>query len=302
MKHLSRISLTVLAVAAILVTSLVGCSPSATTTSTTTEAGVGVVKAKERLVLATTTSLYDTGLWAVLEPRFEAKYNVELDVLYAGTGISIEYGKRGDAAVLAVHDKARELALITDGFALNRYPFAYNYFVIVGPASDPAGIKGLSPEAAFKKLYESKSAPFISRGDASGTHAKEQAIWKAAGYTYTDVQKSGDWYVESGIGMGPALVMAGQKQGYTLADIGTFLAFKAETGLTALVDSGSILLNVYSVIPINPEKLTASKAAMAQNLVDFLISDEIQKLIGEYGVKDYGASLFTPCAGNEPSS
>ena len=293
--------LSVIAAAAILVAGLVGCSPSATT-PTTTEAGVGVVKAKERLVMATTTSLYDTGLWAVLEPRFEAKYNVELDVLYAGTGISIEYGKRGDAAVLAVHDKTRELALIADGFALERYPFAYNYFVIVGPESDPAGIKGLSPEAAFKKLYESKSAPFISRGDASGTHAKEQAIWKAAGYTYADVQKSGDWYVESGIGMGPALVMTGQKQGYTLADVGTFLAFKGETGLVALVDSGSILLNVYSVIPINPEKLTASKAAMAQNLVDFLISDEIQKLIGDYGVKDYGAPLFTPCAGSEPTS
>ncbi len=264
--------------------------------------GVGVLKPKERLVLATTTSLYDTGLWALLEPKFEAKYGVALDVLYAGTGIAIEYGKSGDADVLAVHDKTRELALIADGYALDRYPFAYNYFVIVGPASDPVGIKGLSPEAAFKKLYESKSAPFISRGDSSGTHSKEQAIWKAAGYTYADVQKSGSWYVESGVGMGPALVMAGQKNGYTLSDIGTFLAFKSDTGLVSLVDSGSILLNVYSVVTMNPDKVPGTNAELAQKMVDFMLSDEIQKIIDQYGVKDYGTSLFKACAGHEPTS
>ena len=289
----TQIFLSIIASLLILVSGL-SCSDS--------DSGLGVLKARERLVLATTTSLYDTGLWALLEPKFEAKYNVELDVLYAGTGIAIEYGKRGDADVLAVHDKTRELGLISDGFVADRYPFAFNYFVIVGPASDPAGIRGLSPEAALKKLFDSKSSPFISRGDNSGTHSKEKAIWKAAGFEYTDVQASGDWYVEGGVGMGPALIMAGQKDGYTLSDIGTFLAFKGETGLETIVDSGSIMLNVYSVLPMNSATVSGTNAVMAQNMVDFLLSDEIQKIIGEYGVKDYGVPLFTPCAGNEPTS
>jgi len=206
--------------------------------------GGGILKAQERLKVATTSSLYDTGLWALLEPKFEEKYDVELDVLYANTGIAIEYGKRGDVDALAVHDKARELAFISDGYGTTRSPFAYNYFVIAGPASDPLGLKDLSPEEAFKKLAESKTAKFISRGDDSGTHSKEKAIWKAAGYTYADVQKSGDWYVEAGRGMGPTLVMAGELQGYTLSDIGTFLAFKSDTGLVSVVQKGSIMLNV----------------------------------------------------------
>jgi tungstate transport system substrate-binding protein len=264
--------------------------------------GGGILKAQERLKVATTSSLYDTGLWALLEPKFEEKYDVELDVLYANTGIAIEYGKRGDVDALAVHDKARELAFISDGYGTTRSPFAYNYFVIAGPASDPLGLKDLSPEEAFKKLAESKTAKFISRGDDSGTHSKEKAIWKAAGYTYADVQKSGDWYVEAGRGMGPTLVMAGELQGYTLSDIGTFLAFKSDTGLVSVVQKGSIMLNVYSVIPVNPEKLTTVKYELAQKLVEFLVSDEVQKMIGDYGVKDYGQSLFTPCAGNEPTS
>ena len=288
-----KVYLSILASLLVLVSGL-SCSGS--------DSGVGVLKAQERLVLATTPSLYDTGLWALLEPKFESQYKVELDVLYAGTGIAIEYGKRGDADVLAVHDKTRELGLISDGFVTDRYPFAYNYFVIVGPSSDPAGIKGLSPEAAFKKLFDSKSSPFISRGDNSGTHSKETAIWKAAGLEYADVQASGNWYVESGVGMGPALVIAGQKDGYTLSDIGTFLAFKGETGLEIIVDSGSIMLNVYSVLPMNSTTVSGTNTVMAQNMVDFLLSDPIQKLIGEYGVKDYGSPLFTPCAGNEPTS
>ncbi|MDD4874104.1 MAG: substrate-binding domain-containing protein [Dehalococcoidales bacterium] len=291
MKNVFRISLAILACVAILSGSI-SCSGS----------DVGVLKPQERLVVATTSSLYDTGLWALLEPKFEDKYMVELDVLYANTGIAIEYGKRGDADVLAVHDKARELALITDGYAIDRYPFAYNYFVIAGPASDPAGIKGLSPEAAFKKLFENKTDPFISRGDNSGTHSKEKAIWLAAGFEYADVQKSGSWYVEGGIGMGPALVMAGQLNGYILSDIGTFLAYKGETGLAILVDTGNIMLNVYSIVSLSPTKISGINSTMAQNMVDFLLSDEIQKVIGDYGVKDYGVPLFTPCAGNEPTS
>ncbi len=264
--------------------------------------GVGVLKAQERLKVATTSSLYDTGLWALLEPKFEDKYDVELDVLYANTGIAIEYGKRGDVDVIAVHDKARELTFIEEGYGTTRNVFAYNYFVIAGPESDPLGLKGMSPEDAFKKLADSKTTKFVSRGDDSGTHSKEKAIWKAAGFVYDDIKKSGDWYVEAGRGMGPTLVMAGELQAYTLSDIGTFLAYKSDTKLVPIVEKGSIMLNVYSVIPVNPQKITSVKSELAQKLADFMVSDEVQKMIGDYGVKDYGRSLFTPCAGNEPSS
>ena len=269
--------------------------PSPTPESTS----VSVLTGQGRLRVATTTSLYDTGLWGYLEPMFEKKYNVELDVLYAGSGIALKYGETGDVDVLTVHDKAAELKFIADGFGKDRTVFAYNYFLIVGPADDPAGIKGMSPEDAFKKLAETGSATFISRGDNSGTHSKEKAIWKAAGYEYADIEKAGQWYVEAGQGMGPTLIMAGEKQGYTLTDIGTFLAMESKINLVPIVDQGSILLNVYSVIPVTKTK----KMDMAQNMVIFLTSPEIQKLIGDYGVAQYGQPLFIPCAGQpEPIS
>jgi tungstate transport system substrate-binding protein len=258
--------------------------------------------AKLRVKVATTTSLYDTGLWAILEPIFEKEYGINVDVITGGTGIAIDYGKRGDVDIIVIHDKIRELQFIADGYGTTRNAFAYNYFVIVGPASDPLGLKGLAPEEAFKKLATSGTAKFVSRGDSSGTHSKEQAIWKAAGFDYQTIRNSGAWYVESGQGMGPTLQLAGQKQAYTLSDVGTFLAYKGQTGLTSIVDKGSILLNVYSAIPVNPAKVNVSNSTMAQKMAEWLMSPAIQKVIGDYGVKDYGSPLFTPCAGNEPSS
>jgi len=255
----------------------------------------------QRLRVATTTSLYDTGLWGYLEPMFEEKYNVELDVMYAGTGKALEYGTRGDVDVISVHSKAREEQFVADGYGVQRVPFAYNYFLVVGPAADPASIKGLSPEQAFKKLMETGSWGIVSRGDDSGTHSKEKAIWKAAGYDYAAVQKAGTWYIEAGTGMGSTLMMASEKQAYTLTDMGTYLAYKGKLELVPIVDKGAILLNVYSAIAVNPEKVPGAKIDMANNLIDFLTSPEVQKLIGEYGVKKYGMRLFTPCAGAEPS-
>ena len=252
------------------------------------------------LRVATTTSLYDTGLWGYLEPMFEEQYNVELDVIYANTGMALEYGRKGDVDIITVHAKAREEKFVAEGYGVKRVPFAYNYFLIVGPAADPAGIKGMSPEAAFQKLMETGSGSFVSRGDYSGTHSKEKAIWKAAGYEYEAVTEAGKWYIEAGRGMGPTLLMASEKQGYTLSDMGTFLAYKGKLDLVPIVDKGDILLNVYSAIAINPEKNPKTKIEMANNLISFLTSPEIQKLIGEYGVKKYGMSLFTPCAGAEP--
>ncbi|UCB43301.1 MAG: substrate-binding domain-containing protein [Dehalococcoidales bacterium] len=264
---------------------------------------LGVVAActpQSRLVMATTTSLYDTGLWGYLEPMFEEEYDVELDVLYAGTGKALEWGQRGDVDVVTVHSKSRELQFIADGYGMDRVPFAYNYFLIVGPEDDPAGIKDLTPEAAFQKLMEDGSASFVSRGDDSGTHSKEKAIWAAAGYDYEDVKNAGTWYIEAGIGMGPTLTMAHEKQAYTLTDMGTYLSFKSELELVPIVDEGAILLNIYSVIAISPESVPSTNIEMANNLIDFLTSEEIQELIGEYGVEEYGMQLFTPCAGTEP--
>ncbi len=264
--------------------------------------GTGPLKPQDRLQVATTTSLYDTDLWGYLEPMFEEEYDVELDVISAGTGIALEYGKRGDVDVIAVHSKSRELIYVEEGYGVERIPFAYNYFLIVGPESDPAGIKGMAPENAFKKLFDTGSGTFVSRGDDSGTHSKEKSIWASAGYEYEDIQNTGDWYVEGGKGMGPTLLMASEMQGYTLTDMGTFLSYKGEMALVPIVDEGDILLNVYSIIAGNPEKNSKINAEMAQNLVNFITSDEIQELIGDYGVEYYGMQLFIPCAGNEPAS
>ncbi len=255
---------------------------------------------QERLRVATTTSLYDTDLWSYLEPMFEKQYNVELDIMYAGTGKALEYGRRGDVDVIVIHSKARELEFIAEGYGIARVPFAYNYFLIVGSEADPAGIKEMSPEYAFQKLMETGSGSFVSRGDDSGTHGKEKTIWKEAGFDYETVEEAGDWYIEAGIGMGPTLMMASEKQAYTLTDMGTFLAYKGELDLVPIVEKGDILLNVYSAIAINPEANPKTKIDLANNLIAFLTSPEIQKLIGDYGVSEYGRQLFIPCAGAEP--
>jgi len=250
--------------------------------------------------MATTTSLYDTGLWEYLEPMFEAKYGVELDVMSAGTGKALEYGRRGDVDIIVVHSRADEEQFIAVGYGVERVPFAYNYFLIVGPVTDPAGIKGLSPETAFKKLMTTESGSFVSRGDDSGTHAKEKSIWTEASYDYQAARNAGTWYIEGGAGMGPTLMMASEKQAYTLTDIGTYLAYKSKLELVPMVDKGDLLLNVYSAIAINPERVAVTRLEMANNLISFLVSPEIQELIGNYGVNEYGIQLFIPCAGAEP--
>ncbi|MFC1899369.1 substrate-binding domain-containing protein [Chloroflexota bacterium] len=257
--------------------------------------------AQQRLKIATTTSLYDTGLWGYLEPMFEEKHGVEVDVIYAGTGAAIAFGERGDVDVITVHSRSREEAFIESGYGIKRISFAYNYFLIVGPENDPAGIKGMVPEAALKKLYEVGSDSFVSRGDDSGTHAKEKSIWQAAGYDYESVREAGSWYIETGSGMGPTLLMTNEKQGYTLTDMGTYITYQGDTSLVPLVDEGASLLNVYSVIVGNPETNKNINAEMANNMADFLTSPEIQELIGKYGVEEYGLQLFIPCAGNEPT-
>lgn len=296
MKKIDRYLLSVLVLISLLA-SAVGCTAWGTEAQATEP-----LPPQERLHVATTTSLYDTGLWGYLEPIFEEEYAVEVDILYAGTGIALEYGRRGDVDVITVHSKSREEEYVAEGYGVERVPFAYNYFLIVGPENDPAGIKGMAPEDAFKRLVDTGTASFVSRGDDSGTHGKEKAIWKSAGYDYETIQNAGGWYIEAGRGMGPTLLMASEEQGYTLTDMGTFLSYKGGIDLVPIVDKGDILLNVYSVIAGNPETNPKVNYEMANNLVDFLTSPEIQRLIGDYGTEEYGMSLFNPCAGAEPQS
>jgi tungstate transport system substrate-binding protein len=271
-----------------LITGMAGCKAST----------AAPLPSQERLRVATTTSLYDTGLWEYLKPIFEEKYRAKLDVMYAGTGIALEYGKRGDVNIITTHSKSHEEQFVAEGYGVERVPFAYNYFLIVGPESDPAGIKDMNPEDAFKKLMEAGS--FISRGDDSGTHSKEKAVWEKAGFDYETIQKTEEWYMETGRGMGPTLLMTSEKQAYTLSDIGTFLSYKGKVELMPIISKGNILLNVYSAIAINPERHPKTNTEMANNLINFLTSPEIQKLIGGYGVEEYGIQFFIPCAGAEP--
>jgi tungstate transport system substrate-binding protein len=262
----------------------------------------------EVLKLATTTSLYDTGLWDYLEPVFEQRYNVDLQITAQGTGNALALGKSGDVDVVAVHDPAQEAAFIAgnysvkaQNFSADRVTWAYNYFIIVGPKADPVGISGgnLTPEQAFQKIQiggkaDPETVKFVSRGDNSGTQGKEKAIWKSAGYNYTaDIEGTGaadGWYLETGKGMGETLVVANEKMAYTLTDKGTFLSYQGDLDLVSLLDTGGSLLNVYSVIVckngVNPE--------MANNLVNFLRADDIQGLIAEFGVSQYGEPLFYP--------
>lgn len=252
---------------------------------------------KQQLRIATTTSLDDTKLLNHLSSIFEEQHNAEVLIVSAGTGKALEYGQRGDVDVLMVHDRAREDTFLADGYGINRRVFAYNFFILIGPKSDPAGIKGMKPEEAFATIREKGMADenivFVSRGDASGTHSKEQAIWKGAGFNYsTDIQGSGDWYIEAGTGMGATLTMANEKEAYTLSDIGTYLAYKGDLDLVTLVDEGDILLNVYCAMQINPEKYPDINSGLAKDWVNFMISDETQQEIASFGVDKYGQPLF----------
>ena len=194
---------------AVLFAGCTGSSPQGTTPAATT-----VATDQQKLVIATTTSLYDTGLLAYLQPKFESQYNVKLAITSQGTGKAIELAKNGDADVLLVHSPSQELAYLESGYGVNRRSFASNYFMIVGPASDPAGIANMTPESAFTTLYlkgtnNTAGIAFVSRGDGSGTHTAEQKIWTNAKYDYTTkIEKSGTWYIEAGKGMGETLQMA----------------------------------------------------------------------------------------------
>jgi tungstate transport system substrate-binding protein len=265
--------------------------------------GAAVAADGSRLKLATTTSLQDSGLLDFIKQKFDEKYNVSLDVVSAGTGIAIQYGERGDVDVLMVHDKERELKFIKDGHGLERRCIAYNYFYLIGPKGDPAGIKGMNASEALVTLMKKGEADpskimFVSRGDNSGTHAREKLLWKAAGYNYTQVNTSGPWYIEAGQGMGATLNMANEKQAYTLTDTSTFMAYQGNLTLVPLVENGADLLNVYVVMAVNPKKHPGVNCELANEFINYLVSDEGQQMIASYGKEKYGQPLFSPAKGN----
>ncbi|MCH2524807.1 MAG: substrate-binding domain-containing protein [Dehalococcoidia bacterium] len=248
----------------------------------------------ERIVVSTTTSLYDTGLWEVIEDKFEDKYGVQLDVISGGTGKALELGRRGDVDLVTVHDVDREEEFVNSGYGLKRHEFAYNSFLIVGPESDPALIENLSAEDAFRRIAlmgKDGEVVFVSRGDESGTHSREKDIWRGLGY---DNFYEADWYVEAGAGMGTTLMLAEEKGAYTVSDIGTFVAFEDQLDLVRLVDKGDNLRNIYTAIAVNPNIDPEINGYGSRILIEFLLSEAIQSTIKEYRIIGSLDQLFLP--------
>ena len=246
------------------------------------------------IVMASTTSTEQSGLFKNLLPEFKKATGIDVKVVAVGTGQAIDMGRRGDADVLFVHDQAAEEKLVAEGIAIKRFPVMYNDFVLVGPAVDPAKTRGKDIAEALKKLSAS-NADFISRGDKSGTHAAELRYWKAAGIdTPSDKPVFGN-YKACGCGMGPALNMAASSGGYVLTDRGTWLSFKNRADLTILVEGDTRLFNQYGVMVVNPARHPQTKAVEAQKFVDWVISPAGQGVIASYKIG--GEQLFFPNAG-----
>lgn len=248
----------------------------------------------QELILATTTSTQDTGLLDVLIPLFQEKTGYIVKPIAVGTGQALALGERGEADVLLVHAPADEQKLVASGAAVNRQLVMHNDFVLVGPPGDPAGIKNAPSAAdALAKIAASK-AIFISRGDDSGTHKRELSLWKEKG-----IAPQGSWYQETGSGMGQTLRVASEKGGYTLTDRGTYLALKKDLQLAILFEGDPLLLNIYHVMQINPEKFPAVNGEGAKAFVVFLTSPEAQAVIEKFGVDKFGEPLFFPDAGKK---
>jgi len=250
---------------------------------------------EKNIILATTTSTQDSGLLDVLIPMFEKKTGFFVKTIAVGSGQAMTMGMKGEADVLLVHSPAAEKKFMEEGFGVSRNLVMHNDFVVLGPNEDPAKLKGIkSTTEAFKKIAGGQ-ALFLSRGDNSGTHAKEKDVWKAANQKYEGEK----WYQSTGLGMGQTLSVAAEKKGYTLADRGTYLAVKKNLSLDILVEGDGILLNVYHVIDVNPEKWPKVNKAGAKAFADFMVAKETQDVIKTFGVDKYGAPLFFPDAGKK---
>jgi len=251
-----------------------------------------VVAQEKSIVVASTTSTQDSGLFEYLLPIFQQKSGIAVKVIAQGTGQALDTGRRGDADVVFVHAKSAEEKFLAEGQGVKRNPVMYNDFVLVGPKSDPAGIKGNDIAAALKSIKE-KQAPFVSRGDRSGTHIAELALWNRDAGIDIDKDKGG-WYKSIGQGMGAALNMASASNAYVLSDRGTWLSFKNKGDLQILVEGDKRLFNQYGVILVNPEKHPTVKKDLGQEFIDWLLSPEGQKAIANYKIN--GEQLFYPNA------
>ena len=254
-------------------------------------AGSALAQDKSILV-ASTTSTQDSGLFGHILPLFKAKTGIDVKVVAQGTGQALDTARRGDADVVFVHAKPAEEKFLAEGFGVKRYPVMYNDFILIGPNADPAGIKGSKDIVAALSAIKAKGTDFISRGDKSGTHQAELNLWKAAGI---DIAKDkGPWYKEIGQGMGAALNTASAANAYVVADRGTWLSFKNRGELTIAVEGDKRLFNQYGVMLVNPEKHPSVKKDLGQQFIDWLVSPEGQKAIADYKIN--GEQLFYPNA------
>jgi tungstate transport system substrate-binding protein len=283
-----QISILVIFAIAIIVL-LSGCtSPSTSPVASPTPTAAP----QQTMMLVTTTSMQDSGLLDYILPAFESANNVNVKVVAKGSGDALALGQSGDADVLIVHSPAAEQTFMNGSYGWNRTQFAYNYFVIVGPASDPAGIKGLNAASAFRKIYDNKSI-FVSRGDTSGTANKEKDLWNKSGYAQPNNTTTA-WYKSTGSGMLDTLRMADQFQGYTLSDKATFLKNEKNMSLVILVDNTTDMINKYDVIAINQTMHPSVNYDLAKKFIAYLTSNETQANIGEYGKSTVGQPLFFP--------
>ena len=248
------------------------------------------------IVVASTTSTQDSGLFGYILPLFKAKTGIDVKVIAQGTGQALDTARRGDADVVFVHAKAQEEKFVSEGQGVKRFDVMYNDFVLIGPKTDPAGVKGKDIVVALKTIQE-KTAPFVSRGDKSGTHSAELALWKQAGVDLETAK--GPWYREIGQGMGAALNTAGAMNAYVVSDRGTWLSFKNPGDLAIVVEGDRRLFNQYGVILVNPEKHPTVKKDLGQSFIDWLISSEGQAAIAAYQVN--GKQLFFPNAEKKAS-
>jgi tungstate transport system substrate-binding protein len=244
------------------------------------------------VILATTTSTQDSGLLDVLVSIFEQKSGYTVKTVAVGTGQSLAMGDRGESDVVLVHAPSLELEYLAKGTLINRRLVMHNDFIVVGPANDPAGIRKLKSGAEALRAIANSSSPFVSRGDNSGTHNLERKLWKANG-----LEPKGAWYLESGQGMGQTLMIASQKNAYTISDRATYLAFSKRVELAIVLEGDPQLLNVYHVMEVNPERFPKVNAAGGKAFADFMVAPETQSRIGQFGTDKYGQPLFVPDAG-----
>ena len=248
--------------------------------------------ASRNVILSTTTSTQDSGLLDVLIPMFEKQTGYSVKTVSVGTGQALALAAKGDADVVLVHAPSLEKKYVTEGKLLNRQLVMYNDFVIIGPKDDPAKIRSAKTSAAALKAIEQAKASFVSRGDNSGTHTLEKSLWKAAG-----VEPKGSWYIEAGQGMGATLGIANERNAYTITDRGTLLALRKRVDLPVLIEGGRALLNIYSVMEVNPANGRRINTAGGKAFVDFMLAAQTQNVIKSFGVEKFAQPLFVPVAG-----